>query len=100
MAERDLPLTPTLSPAGRWKDSREAREGEGAQPDSARLCLGIITGAHGIRGRVRVKSFTADPEAIASYGPLSDESGARLLLAHCPHRASGVAAASRQFDIA
>jgi len=45
--------------------------------DSARICLGIITGAHGIRGRVRVKSFTADPEAIAGYGPLSDESGAR-----------------------
>ncbi|HWE73453.1 MAG TPA: ribosome maturation factor RimM [Stellaceae bacterium] len=41
------------------------------------MCLGIITGAHGIRGRVRVKSFTADPEAIAAYGPLSDESGAR-----------------------
>lgn len=45
--------------------------------DSARICLGIITGAHGIRGRLRVKSFTADPEAIAGYGPLSDESGAR-----------------------
>lgn len=45
--------------------------------DSARICLGIITGAHGIRGRVRVKSFTADPEAIVGYGPLSDESGAR-----------------------
>jgi 16S rRNA processing protein RimM len=45
--------------------------------DSARICLGIITGAHGIKGWVRVKSFTADPEAIADYGPLSDESGAR-----------------------
>jgi 16S rRNA processing protein RimM len=45
--------------------------------DSARICLGIITGAHGIKGWVRVKSFTADPEALADYGPLSDESGAR-----------------------
>jgi 16S rRNA processing protein RimM len=45
--------------------------------DSARICLGIITGAHGIKGWVRVKSFTADPEAIADYGPLADESGAR-----------------------
>jgi 16S rRNA processing protein RimM len=45
--------------------------------DSARICLGIITGAHGIKGWVRVKSFTADPEAIADYGQLSDESGAR-----------------------
>jgi 16S rRNA processing protein RimM len=52
-------------------------EGNGVAGDSARLCLGVITGAHGIRGRVRVKSFTADPEAIAGYGPLSDENGAR-----------------------
>ena len=53
-----------------------AMEGRDAG-DSARVCLGIITGAHGIKGWVRVKSFTADPEAIADYGPLSDESGAR-----------------------
>lgn len=45
--------------------------------DAARICLGIITGAHGIKGWVRVKSFTADPEAIAAYGPLQDEGGAR-----------------------
>ena len=51
-------------------------EGKGVDED-ARICLGIITGAHGIKGWVRVKSFTAEPEAIASYGPLSDESGAR-----------------------
>jgi 16S rRNA processing protein RimM len=51
-------------------------KGEGGGED-ARICLGIITGAHGIKGWVRVKSFTADPEAIADYGPLSDESGAR-----------------------
>lgn len=45
--------------------------------ESARICLGIITGVHGIKGWVRVKSFTAAPEAIAAYGPLQDESGAR-----------------------
>ena len=48
--------------------------------DSARICLGIITGAHGIKGWVRVKSFTGDPEAIADYGPLSDESGAHRFI--------------------
>ncbi|HEY1506139.1 MAG TPA: ribosome maturation factor RimM [Stellaceae bacterium] len=53
-----------------------ATEGRDAG-DSARICLGIITGAHGIKGWVRVKSFTADPEAIGNYGPLSDEGGAR-----------------------
>ncbi|HXP29844.1 MAG TPA: ribosome maturation factor RimM [Stellaceae bacterium] len=42
-----------------------------------RVCLGVITGAHGVKGMVRVKSFTADPQAIASYGPLEDEAGQR-----------------------
>ena len=34
------------------------------------ICVGIITGAHGIKGEVKLKSFTAAPEAIASYSPL------------------------------
>ena len=40
---------------------------------SKRLCLGIITGVHGIHGEVVIKSYTADPLDIKSYGPLSDE---------------------------
>jgi 16S rRNA processing protein RimM len=39
--------------------------------------LGAIAGAHGVRGAVIVKPFTDDPEAIASYGQLSDETGQR-----------------------
>jgi len=42
-----------------------------------RLCVGIVTGPHGIRGGVRVKSFTADPADIGAYGPVSDEAGTR-----------------------
>src|SRR5689334_6316478 len=42
-----------------------------------RVCVGLIAGAHGVRGLVKLKSFTAEPAAIASYGPLTDESGAR-----------------------
>jgi 16S rRNA processing protein RimM len=42
-----------------------------------RVLLGVITGAHGVRGLVRVKSFTAEPAAIAVYGPLEDEGGER-----------------------
>jgi 16S rRNA processing protein RimM len=53
--------------------AQAASAGEG----DSRVCLGIITGVHGIKGWVRVKSFTAAPEDIASYGPLSDESGTR-----------------------
>lgn len=41
------------------------------------MLMGVITGAHGVRGEVRVKSFTGEPAAIAAYGPLEDERGAR-----------------------
>ena len=36
----------------------------------SRVVLGVVTGPHGIRGEVKLKSFTADPRAIASYGPV------------------------------
>jgi 16S rRNA processing protein RimM len=40
---------------------------------SQRLVLmGAILGAHGVKGEVKVKSFTAEPAAIAGYGPLVD----------------------------
>ena len=40
-----------------------------------RILVGAIAGAHGLRGQVRIKSFTDDPAAVAAYGPVSDESG-------------------------
>ena len=45
--------------------------------DRKMVLVGAITGAHGVRGEVKVKSFTAIPASIAAYGPLYDESGAR-----------------------
>jgi len=36
----------------------------------------VFGAAHGIRGEVRLKSYTGDPAAIGTYGPLQDESGA------------------------
>lgn len=41
------------------------------------VCVGAIAGAFGVRGEVRLKSFTADPEAVAGYGQLTTEDGAR-----------------------
>jgi 16S rRNA processing protein RimM len=41
----------------------------------ARICLGQIGAPHGVRGEVRLHSFTAEPTAIASYGPLETEDG-------------------------
>ncbi len=40
-----------------------------------RVCLGQFGAARGVRGEIRLHSFTADPEAIASYGPLESEDG-------------------------
>ena len=40
-----------------------------------RVCLGVIVGAHGIRGEVKVRSFTADAADIGAYGVLTDKSG-------------------------
>lgn len=49
-----------------------------ATTDSAkRVCLGVIVGAKGLKGEVRIKSFTADPLDIGSYGELTSEDGAR-----------------------
>ena len=44
-----------------------------------RICVGRIGAAHGVRGEVRLQSFTADPMAIADYGPLESEDGMRSL---------------------
>ena len=35
-----------------------------------RLLLGAVTGARGLKGEVKIKSFTEDPKAVASYGPV------------------------------
>ena len=45
--------------------------------DGARICLGVITAPHGVQGLVKIKSFTAEPAAIADYGALQDEKGER-----------------------
>jgi 16S rRNA processing protein RimM len=46
-----------------------------ARPE--KVCLGIVVGVHGVRGAVRIKSFTADPAGIAAYGEVSDEAETR-----------------------
>jgi 16S rRNA processing protein RimM len=48
-----------------------------AEGEDARVCLGAIAGAHGVRGLVKIKSFTQDPADLTAYGPLGDEAGQR-----------------------
>ncbi|WOJ91106.1 ribosome maturation factor RimM [Methylocapsa polymorpha] len=42
-----------------------------------RILVGCFGAPHGVKGEVRLKSFTNDPSAIAAYKPLLDASGAR-----------------------
>ena len=46
-------------------------------PAAERILVGEIGKPHGVRGLVKLRSFTADPAAIASYGPLTDAAGER-----------------------
>jgi 16S rRNA processing protein RimM len=42
-----------------------------------RICVAQIGAAHGVRGEVKLRSFTEDPAAFTSYGPLESEDGKR-----------------------
>lgn len=44
---------------------------------SDRVCIGAIAGAFGVKGEVRLKSFTAVPEDLAAYGTVETEDGAK-----------------------
>lgn len=54
------------------------------------LLLGVITGAHGLRGEVKIKSFTNIPADIARYGALQDKSGERLFTLQVTGEAKGL----------
>ncbi|MFY9972210.1 MAG: ribosome maturation factor RimM [Roseiarcus sp.] len=47
------------------------------RPDSLVL-VGVFGAPRGVRGEIRVKSFTGDPKAIGAYGPLVDARRARV----------------------
>jgi 16S rRNA processing protein RimM len=46
-------------------------------PPARLVLLGVFGATRGVRGEVRVKSFTALPQAIGAYGALTDKNGAR-----------------------
>ncbi|MFZ4120335.1 MAG: ribosome maturation factor RimM [Caulobacterales bacterium] len=48
-----------------------------ARPDL--VFVGAVLGAFGVRGEVRVRAFTAVPDALTAYGPLLDQSGAVVI---------------------
>ena len=42
-----------------------------------RICVARIGAAHGVRGEVKLWSFTEEPAAVANYGPLETQDGTR-----------------------
>ncbi len=47
---------------------------------TSRLCVGVVGGAQGIKGAVRVKSYTAEADGLTAYGPVEDEAGRKFRL--------------------
>ncbi|MAV48294.1 MAG: 16S rRNA processing protein RimM [Alphaproteobacteria bacterium TMED89] len=43
-----------------------------------RLKIGVITSPHGVRGTVKVRSFTEDPDAFVDYGDVTTHDGERV----------------------
>jgi 16S rRNA processing protein RimM len=48
-------------------------------PGATRVCVAQIGAPHGVRGEVKLWSFTSDPHAVGNYGPLETEDGAARL---------------------
>ena len=70
MPRRQMAMRPPRSPE---------RQATAAQPDR-RALLGTIVAPHGVRGLVKVRSFTDNPSDIVSYGPLQDAQGRNVEL--------------------
>ncbi len=43
------------------------------------ICVAVISGAFGIKGEVKLKPFTDEPQNCLNYGPLTDENGVIIL---------------------
>lgn len=42
------------------------------------MLLGVVIGAQGLKGEVKVKTFTETPEALGAYGPLHTKDGSEI----------------------
>src|SRR6476661_4914981 len=42
------------------------------------VLVGVFGAPHGVRGELRLKSFTEDPAAVGDYGPVQAEDGRRF----------------------
>ncbi|MBS7696838.1 MULTISPECIES: ribosome maturation factor RimM [unclassified Chelatococcus] len=61
------------------------------KPRPGLVLVGEFGRAHGVRGEVRLKSFTGEPEAIKGYSPLETADGARSFVLNHVRPAAGPA---------
>ncbi len=61
-----------MAGAGPMMEVGRAAAGDGGDP---LVLVGVVVGVHGVRGNVRIKSYTEDPVAVGRYGALRDDEG-------------------------
>jgi len=49
---------------------------------AASICVARIGAAHGVRGQVKLWTFTEDPLAVKRYGPLASKDGVQFEVTH------------------
>ena len=50
-----------------------------SKPSNRLICVAACAGAFGVKGEVKIKSFTDEPKACLTYGPLKDKNGKTVL---------------------
>jgi 16S rRNA processing protein RimM len=68
---------------------------EGAQLMPGDVLLGVVIGAQGLRGEVKVKTFTERPETLGAYGPLHTNDARKF---HVLNLRAGKGAATVQLE--
>jgi 16S rRNA processing protein RimM len=62
------------------------------RPLDPQICLGVITGASGVQGEVRIKPYTVEPKAIGAYGKVTTKAGDKYSLSNIKPSKGGVSA--------
>ena len=55
------------------------------------ILLGAVIGAHGLKGEVKVKTFTETPDRLGAYGPLAAKDGRAFVVEYARATAADVA---------
>ena len=56
-------------------------KGDEIAPHEGDVLLGVVLGAHGLKGEVKVKTFTDSPSSVGAYGPVTAGDGRQFLIA-------------------